>query len=169
MYWKYYWERREAGVCIMKKIRCHWFLLSGAVLVLDQLTKHWAMQALELHIPYPVLPGFNLTLIYNTGAAFSFLHHAGGWQKWFLIGLTIVLCVFLIRWILQPSLRQWTAIALSLVFGGALGNLWDRIQLGHVVDFIQLYYQHFYWPAFNLADTTITIGALMLVKEVFKT
>lgn len=152
----------------MLKIRWHWFLLSGIVLALDQLTKHWAIKALELHIPYPVFPSFNLTLIFNTGAAFSFLQDAGGWQKWLLIGLTVILCGFLIRWILQPVLKRWTAIALALIFGGALGNLWDRLQLGQVVDFIQLYYQHFYWPAFNLADTAITIGALMLVKDVFK-
>ena len=150
------------------KIRWHWFLLSGGVLLLDQLIKHWAETSLTLFTPIPILPSFNLTLMYNTGAAFSFLQNAGGWQKWFFIGLTFVICVFLVRWLQQPFLKRWTAVALSLILGGALGNVWDRIQLGYVIDFIQLYYNHFYWPAFNVADTAITLGAIMLAKDVFR-
>lgn len=106
-------------------------------------------------------------LMYNRGAAFSFLHDAGGWQKWFLIGLTLTVCVLLIRFMQKPNIKQWTAAAFALILGGAVGNLWDRIQLGYVVDFIQLYYEQFYWPAFNIADAAITLGALLLVREVF--
>lgn len=144
-----------------------WFLCSTLIVGLDQLTKWWAMHTLTPFTPVPVVPSFNFMLMYNRGAAFSFLHDAGGWQKWFLIGLTLTVCVLLIRFMQQPNVKRWTGIAFAWILGGAIGNLWDRIQLGYVVDFIQLYYEQFYWPAFNIADTAITLGALLLVREVF--
>lgn len=148
-------------------IRWPWFLCSAIVLGLDQLTKWWVLETLPLFTPVPVIPSFNLMLMYNRGAAFSFLHDAGGWQQWFFIGLTLTVCVLLIRLMQQPNVKRWTGIAFALILGGAIGNLWDRIQLGYVVDFIQLYYEQFYWPAFNIADTAITLGACLLVREVF--
>jgi signal peptidase II len=143
---------------------CWW--LSGAVVVLDQATKVLAETWLAMHQPVPVLPSFNLMLTYNTGAAFSFLADAGGWQRWFFLGLGTTVSISLIVWLwrLKPA-EKWLAIALALILGGAVGNLIDRAWLGQVIDFIQLYYDRWYWPAFNLADSAITVGAVLLVLD----
>ena len=105
-------------------------------------------------------------LTYNTGAAFSFLAGAGGWQRWFFLGLGAAVSIGLIIWLwrLKPG-EQWLAMALALILGGAVGNLIDRAWLGQVIDFIQLYYDRWYFPAFNLADSAITLGAVLLVLE----
>lgn len=146
-----------------------WLWLSLVVVVLDQVTKFLASGALILHEPVAVLPFFNLTLMHNTGAAFSFLHDASGWQRWFFAVLALVVSVALVLWLrrLQPQ-ERWLAVALTLVLGGAVGNLVDRLMYGHVVDFIQLYYKDWYYPAFNIADSAITVGAVMLVIDTFK-
>lgn len=146
---------------------CRWcWWLSGSVIVLDQVTKFLAETLLTFHQPVPVLPSFNLLLTYNTGAAFSFLAGAGGWQRWFFLGLGLLVSVGLIVWLrrLKPTEKRLAA-ALALILGGAIGNLIDRAWLGQVIDFIQLYYQHWYWPAFNLADSAITVGAALLVLD----
>ncbi len=143
-----------------------WLWLSLLVLVLDQLTKNMATHYLELHDPVAVFPGFNLMLAYNTGAAFSLLHDAGGWQRWFFTILASVVSVGIVWWMWRlESSERWLAIALALILGGAVGNLWDRILLGHVVDFVQLYYQRWTYPAFNVADSAITAGAVMLIID----
>lgn len=143
-----------------------WIWLSVLVVVLDQATKYLAETWLILHQPVSVLPGFNLMLAYNTGAAFSFLADAGGWQRWFFLGLgsavSIGLAIWLIR--LKPG-ERWLAAALALILGGAVGNLIDRLWLGQVIDFIQLYYDRWYWPAFNIADSAITLGAVLLIVD----
>jgi signal peptidase II len=141
-----------------------WLWLTGLIILIDQLTKWEAERVLDLHIPVPVMPSFNLTLVYNTGAAFSFLSDAGGWQRWFFSLLALFVSVFLLLWLmrLQRS-EKWTALGLSMVLGGALGNLIDRLLYGHVIDFIQWYYKSFYWPTFNIADSAITVGAGVLV------
>ncbi|MFZ5594354.1 MAG: signal peptidase II [Pseudomonadota bacterium] len=146
-----------------------WLWLSLVVIVLDQATKFLASGMLILHEPVAVLPFFNLTLMHNTGAAFSFLHDASGWQRWFFAALALIVSVMLVLWLrrLQPH-ERWLATALTLVLGGALGNLIDRLMYGYVVDFIQLYYQDWYYPAFNVADSAITVGAVMLVIDTFK-
>lgn len=146
-----------------------WLWLSLVVIVLDQATKFFASGMLILHEPVAVLPFFNLTLMHNTGAAFSFLHDASGWQRWFFAALALIVSVMLVLWLrrLQPH-ERWLAMALTLVLGGALGNLVDRLMYGYVVDFIQLYYQDWYYPAFNVADSAITVGAVMLVIDTFK-
>lgn len=146
-----------------------WLWLSLVVIVLDQATKFLASGMLILHEPVAVLPFFNLTLMHNTGAAFSFLHDASGWQRWFFAALALIVSVMLVLWLrrLQPH-ERWLATALTLVLGGALGNLVDRLMYGYVVDFIQLYYQDWYYPAFNVADSAITVGAVMLVIDTFK-
>ena len=146
---------------------CRWcWWLSGSVIVLDQVTKFLAETLLTFHQPVPVLPSFNLLLTYNTGAAFSFLAGAGGWQRWFFLGLGSLVSIGLIVWLrrLKPTETR-LATALALILGGAIGNLIDRAWLGQVIDFIQLYYQHWYWPAFNLADSAITLGAALLVLD----
>ena len=125
-----------------------------------------------MHDPVAVISGFNLTLMHNTGAAFSFLGDAGGWQRWFFICLTVVVSTFIFIWLrgLKPS-QRWIACALALILGGALGNLWDRISLGYVVDFIDISLSFLPWrifnpwPAFNVADSAITIGATMLIID----
>ncbi len=143
-----------------------WFGLSVVVILLDQITKYLAETNLVYAQPLPVLPSFNLTLLYNPGAAFSFLSDAGGWQRWFFVTISLLASIFLVYWLrkLRPEQRM-LALALSLVLGGAVGNLIDRLLLGHVIDFIQVYYQSFYWPAFNIADSAITVGAVLLVWD----
>lgn len=143
-----------------------WLWLSAVVIGLDQATKFLASTSLVLYEPRPVTPFFNLTLMHNTGAAFSFLSDAAGWQRWFFVvialGISGAVAVWLYR--LRPG-QTWLAAALALILGGALGNVWDRITLGYVVDFIELYYHRWHWPAFNVADSAISVGAAMLVLD----
>lgn len=145
-----------------------WVWLSLLVVLLDQFTKYLAVEHLILNAPMPQFPGFNLTLVYNTGAAFSLLRDAGGWQRWVFVVLALAIAVFILAWLWRlPARRSWLGGALALVLGGALGNLWDRVSLGYVIDFIDLYYAHWHWPAFNVADAAITVGAVMLVIDAF--
>ncbi|HRD50022.1 MAG: lipoprotein signal peptidase [Candidatus Competibacter sp.] len=143
-----------------------WGWLSVLVVVADQATKYFAERLLVMHQPVPVTPSFNLLLTYNTGAAFSFLADAGGWQRWFFLGLGLMVSIGLLIWLgrLKPAEKRLAA-ALALILGGAVGNLIDRIWLGQVIDFIQLYYDRWYWPAFNIADSAITLGAVLLVLD----
>ena len=147
----------------------HWLWLAIAVTGLDQLTKQIASRLLEMHQPVAVMPFLNMTLTYNRGAAFSFLSDAGGWQLWFFAVLTIVVAVIIVVWLyrLKPG-QRWLACALALVLGGALGNLWDRLVIGAVVDFIDVYYGSWHWPAFNVADSAICVGAVMLVVSTLR-
>ena len=143
-----------------------WSWVSLLVIVLDQLTKLWASSALSYAEPVPIIPFLNLTLLHNTGAAFSFLSEAGGWQRWFFALVALVISAVILVWIRRlPNGKVWLAISLALVLGGALGNVWDRIFLGYVVDFIDVYYQRWHWPAFNLADAAISVGAAMLIID----
>jgi signal peptidase II len=143
-----------------------WIWLSVLVVVVDQATKYLAEALLVMHQPVPVLSWFNLMLTYNTGAAFSFLADAGGWQRWFFLGLGSAVSIGLVIWLtrLKPE-EKGLAVALALILGGAVGNLIDRAWLGQVIDFIQLYYDRWYWPAFNIADSAITLGATLLVVD----
>lgn len=114
-------------------------------------------------------PFFNLVHVYNKGAAFSFLADQGGWQRWFFAVLAFAICGLLIHWLRKQSVAQrWSGIAYSLIIGGALGNVFDRLVLGHVVDFLDFYWQRAHWPAFNLADSFIFIGAAMIVLDGFR-
>jgi signal peptidase II len=143
-----------------------WLWLAVAVAAADQGTKLLAEYLLVIHEPVAVLPSFNLFLTYNLGAAFSFLRDAGGWQRWLFALLSTGVSVFIVLWLRRiPSTERWLACSLALVLGGAVGNLIDRLFRpgGGVVDFIDIYYGTWHWPAFNVADSAITIGAVMLL------
>lgn len=143
-----------------------WYALALLVVVLDQYTKTLAESNLDYGRPLEVFSWFNLTLQYNTGAAFSFLSDAGGWQRYFFSGVAIVISAGLVAWLFVMPRGQWLlALALALILGGALGNLWDRLVLGHVVDFISVHYAGSYFPAFNLADSAISVGAALMIFD----
>jgi len=143
-----------------------WLWLSLSIVVSDQITKNLITDWLDYHQSENIFAGLNMTLVYNTGAAFSFLSQAGGWQRWFFIILTSGVSLALIYWLATlPRQRKWLAVALALVLGGAIGNLWDRVSLGYVIDFIDVYYKQWHWPAFNVADSAICIGAIMLIID----
>ena len=139
-----------------------WLALSAIVIVLDQLTKAWVLSSLPEYQPIPVIEGFwNWYRTYNTGAAFSFLSDAGGWQQYFFIILAFAICGLLAFWLARTPRGDWrTALPFALVIGGAIGNVIDRFQHGHVIDFIQWHWRDHYWPAFNLADAAIVGGAI---------
>ncbi|OOG24921.1 signal peptidase II [Thioalkalivibrio denitrificans] len=141
-----------------------WLWLSAAVIVLDQITKYIAERALVLYAPVEITPFFNFTLVYNPGAAFSFLGDASGWQRWFFVAVAVGASVFIIWWLrtLHRS-ERWTAASLTLILGGAIGNVIDRLWHGHVIDFLDFHYAGRHWPAFNVADAAITVGAIILV------
>ncbi len=142
----------------------HWFVLAAVIVVLDLVTKTWADAALTLRRPVEVLPFLNLTLVYNPGAAFGILADAGDWQRWFLIGVTILLGGFIAGWLARGARgKAWLSAALALILAGAIGNLIDRLLFGHVIDFIDIHAFGWHWPAFNVADMAITCGALLLI------
>jgi len=147
-----------------------WLGLVAALVGLDQASKQLAEALLAPYTPHAVVPGFfNLTLAYNPGAAFSFLAGAGGWQRWFFLALALGVGGVLLRWLLlRPAREVLWPLAFALILGGAIGNAVDRALHGHVIDFIQLYYRDWYWPAFNLADSAITVGAALYVWMSFR-
>ncbi len=167
----------------------HWLALSVLLLIADQLSKTYANTTLVLYQPVAVFPGLNATLAYNPGAAFSFLSDAGGWQRWFFTILSAVVSVVLIIWLKrlcaathspQNNASRLLACALAFILSGAVGNLVDRVIYGYVIDFIQVYYSadscfigfsgvrgHCYWPAFNIADAAISVGAALLIVQSF--
>ena len=140
-----------------------WLWIAVLVVILDQASKQWA-EAVLLHGQIELLPWFNLTLAYNRGAAFSFLAEAGGWQRFFFLGIGLVAVVIIVAWLrkLRADATQ-NAVGLSLILGGAIGNLIDRALYGHVIDFIDWHYAGWHWPAFNIADSAILIGAVLVV------
>lgn len=140
--------------------------LSGLVVVLDQVTKLWIMATFEEYEVLVIWPVFNLTLVYNTGAAFSFLSDAGGWQRGFFIAIGVVVSVVMVIWLSRLHAHErLTGYGLALVLGGAVGNVIDRIWLGKVVDFLQWHWEQWYWPSFNLADSAITLGVILLLLD----
>ena len=151
--------------------RLGWLVLSLLVLVIDQVSKAHFEGSLEMFQQIVVIPDyFSWTLAYNTGAAFSFLADGGGWQRWLFALIAVVVSAVLVVWLKRLGRDDtWLAIALALVLGGALGNLYDRIALGHVIDFILVHWQNrHYFPAFNFADSAICVGAIMLALDMFK-
>ena len=145
------------------------YAIAAIVVILDQITKIWVDSSLELYQQIPVMPSLNLTLAYNEGAAFSFLSEAGGWQRWFFIGVSVVVSVCLIVWLYRMNRSEkWLSVSIALILGGAIGNnLIDRVVYGHVVDFIQVFYGNSYFPSFNVADSAITVGTILLLVLTF--
>jgi signal peptidase II len=146
----------------------NWLWISSLVVVLDQITKYIADRNLDLRVPVEVFLGLNMTLYYNKGAAFSFLSNAGGWQRWFLMAISFVISLVLVFWLRNVDKnRKSLAWGLALILGGAIGNLIDRTLYGYVIDFIDVYYDYWHWPAFNIADSAISIGAGLLILDMF--
>ena len=159
-----------------------WLWLSAFVVLLDQVSKQLASQLLELYQSAEFIPLLQFTLLHNKGAAFSFLSSAGGWQRWFFSLLALVVSVIIVAWLRRlPPQEKWQAAGLALILGGALGNVIDRITLGYVVDFIDFYYPaeqclplfskvvtsgtECHWPAFNIADSAIFVGVVLLIVD----
>ena len=153
----------------MRPLRyCLWLLLATVMLVLDLWTKHLASQNLELFRPVVITPWLNLTLAHNEGAAFSLLADAGGWQRWFFTAVAVLVSGVLLVWLKRlPNNARLLPVAITMVLAGALGNMIDRIRQGYVVDFIDMHYQGWHWPAFNVADMVIVTGVFLLLIEGF--
>jgi signal peptidase II len=143
--------------------------LSTLIIILDQVSKQIALDQLPMHRSVSVLPGLDWYLTFNPGAAFSFLADAGGWQRWFFTITTIIISTIILVWIgrLQKT-ESISAISLCLIFGGAIGNLIDRVNYGYVVDFVQVWLGSYPWPAFNVADAAISVGAVVLLLTSFR-
>lgn len=150
---------------MLKSALLKWLGVALAVIVADHLTKFWVSSTLDYQEFIPVLPFFSLVLVHNTGAAFSFLADAGGWQRWFFIGVGVVATIVIVRLLNRHAAEPRLAFSLALVLGGALGNVIDRVAFGHVVDFLYFHYRGFAWPAFNVADMAISIGAVLLIWD----
>lgn len=152
-------ERRAGGL--------RWLWLSLAVIVADQLSKFLVVSNFELYEAVDVLPVFELTRLHNTGAAFSLLAQASGWQRWFFVGLAVVVSGGIVYWLrnLPRDSAPFLPVALALVLGGALGNLVDRVWHGYVIDFLHFHWEAAYFPAFNVADSAITVGAGLLILD----
>jgi len=143
--------------------------LAVVIILADQLTKLWALSSLSLYEPIRIFPIFNLTLAFNHGAAFSFLGDAGGWQRWLFIGLAMTVSLVLILWLAKtPKSKLWLTIGLTLILGGAIGNVIDRVSLHYVVDFLDFHWNEWHYPTFNVADIAITFGAVLLVWDAWK-
>lgn len=163
-------ESHESSSLFLRALSNPWlgFLLAAVVIWVDQYTKALASAELQYRVPVEVTSWFDLMLAHNTGAAFSFLASAGGWQRWFLAGVALAVSLVVAVWLTRLKRSElMLGIALGLVLGGGLGNLIDRVSLGYVVDFISWHYNDWYWPAFNIADSAICVGAVLLVWDSF--
>lgn len=153
---------------LFKQTGWHLWWLMLVVLLLDQISKQVVIANMQLFDSIDLLPFFNLTYVRNYGAAFSFLSDAGGWQRWFFTLIAVVISAVLAVWLARNSKSQLKLnLALSLVLAGAIGNLIDRSVYGYVIDFLHLYYQNWHYPAFNIADSAICIGAALLIWDSF--
>ena len=150
---------------MLNKTMNKWLGIAGLVIVLDHLSKWWFSTTLDFQETIPVFSFFSFVLAHNQGAAFNFLADAGGWQRWFFIGIGVVATVIIVRLLKTHAHEPRMAWGLALILGGALGNVIDRVVLGYVVDFLYFHYQGFAWPAFNIADSAISIGAAILVWD----
>lgn len=142
-----------------------WLLLAAALIVLDQISKWYFELNFQFAERLNILPFFDFILVYNTGAAFSFLADHGGWQRWFFVALSIIASIVIAILLRRNSTKTLFCLSLSLILAGAIGNLIDRLLLGHVIDFLLFYWGDNYFPAFNLADCCITVGATLLILD----
>lgn len=142
-----------------------WMGIAGLVILLDQLTKVTITRMFSYGESHPVTAFFNLVLVYNPGAAFSFLGSASGWQRYFFTGIGIAAAIFIVFLLKRHAGQRMFCTALALILGGALGNVTDRIAYGHVIDFLDFYLGRWHWPAFNIADSAICIGAVLFVID----
>jgi len=145
-----------------------WLGLSAVVVVLDLYTKHLVQQAFDYADKLPITSFFDLVRYHNEGAAFSFLADAGGWQKWFFTGISAIASIVIIYLLKKDADNKLYALGLALILGGAIGNLYDRLTLGYVIDFLSFHVNDLYWPAFNVADSAITVGVGILLLDTFK-
>ena len=154
-----------------KFVMLKWLWLAFLSLGLDQASKIAIDKTFQLYESIVIIPSFfNLTYVHNTGAAFSFLSEAGGWQRWFFAALAIVMSTIMTIWLTRLKENETLlAVALSLILGGAIGNLVDRLAYGYVIDFLDVYYGTYHWPAFNIADSAITIGVALMLWDSFQT
>ena len=140
--------------------------ISAVTVLLDLWSKYEVMAKMDLYEPIQVMPFFNFTYVHNYGAAFSFLHGAGGWQRWFFTAIAIAVSVVILWWLKQtPKQQKLLPVAFSFILGGAIGNVYDRIVHGYVIDFLDFYVNDWHWPAFNLADSAIFVGAALLIWD----
>lgn len=152
-----------------KSSKIKYWLLIAAAIVIDQITKTLVLQRFQFAERLNIIPDFfDLTLVFNTGAAFSFLADAGGWQKYFFLALAAVISFYLARAIVKDDFGAWGKWGAAMVIGGAFGNVIDRLIHGHVVDFLLFYWQNWFYPAFNAADSFICVGAVLLIIDGFK-
>ncbi len=146
-----------------------WLWLSGFIVVCDRLSKWCVSEALALGEGIPIIPGLNIALLHNAGAAFGILASAGGWQRWFLLFVSATVCTFLFVWLRRLKSQETAcAIGIALMIGGALGNMIDRAWMGFVVDFIDIYYLGYHWPTFNIAGSAITVGAATTIMSTWR-
>ena len=157
----------QANTAAMREVgMLKWLWLSLLAIVLDQASKLVVDHSMQLYESIPLMPYINLTYVHNTGAAFSFLSEAGGWQRWFFAALAFIISAVLSVWLARLQKHETLlAVALSLVLGGAIGNLIDRLAYGYVIDFLDVYYDTWHWPAFNIADSAITLGVALMLAE----
>lgn len=151
-----------------KAVMLKWLWLSLLAVILDQVSKLAVAGSMQLYESIELMPFFKLTYVHNTGAAFSFLSEAGGWQRWFFAGLALVISAVIAVWLTRLKQHETLlAVALALILGGAIGNLIDRLAYGYVIDFLDVYYGSWHWPAFNIADSAITLGVILMLAESF--
>ncbi len=162
-------EQIQTGAVAREPTGWRWLPLTGVIILLDQITKWIIVDRFDLYERIRVLPVLDITRMHNPGAAFSFLAGEGGWQRWLFTALAFGVGVAIIVWLgkLKASSQRMLAAALALILGGAVGNLIDRIRLGHVIDFIYVHWQEKPFPAFNVADSSITVGACLLLLDAF--
>jgi signal peptidase II len=156
----------NSEMAAQRRSRFFWLLVAFTVIVLDQITKYFANTMLDYASPVEIFPVLNITLHYNPGAAFSFLSDAGGWQRWLFSVIALAVSAYICVWMMRLRREQWLlSLALALVLGGALGNLWDRLYLGYVIDFVSVHWGDSYFPTFNIADAGISVGACLLLLD----
>jgi signal peptidase II len=164
-------DRGQGAIAARAPSGWRWLWVTVAVIALDQYVKAWVVRHLTLHATMRILPVLEFTLTYNRGAAFSFLAGESGWQKWLFAGLAALVAAAIVVWLgrLNGRRQRLLCLSLTLIMGGAIGNLIDRLRIGHVIDFVLAHWHHVYFPwAFNVADSAITVGAALLLIDAWR-